>query len=50
MSTLEVIQSFPSQCNALLVSTGSLDSTGLVANFDLYDAKPCFPYHVALHV
>jgi hypothetical protein len=51
MSTLEVLQSFPSQRKALLVALGSAKTcnpgTIMLDNFDL---KPHFPYHVAFHI
>ena len=50
MSALEMLQIFPLQCNALLDAIGSLDSTDLVAKFNLFDAKPCLHYHIAFQI
>ena len=50
MSILEVLQNCPSQHNALLTAIGSLDSSSLVAKFDLSDVKPCLAYHVAFQI
>ena len=50
MSTLEVLQSCPSQRNALLDSIGSLESIGLVDNFDMSNVKPHFPYLAAFNI
>ena len=50
MSTLEVLQSCPSQRNALLEAISSTDSTGLTTNFALTNFKPCFPYHVSFQI
>ena len=40
MSTLEVLQICPSQCNGLLVAIDSTDSVNLTTKFDLSDVKP----------
>jgi hypothetical protein len=51
MSTLEVLQTCPSQRNALLSALGSLDPCGSkVIKFDVMDVKPCLPYHVAFQI
>jgi hypothetical protein len=51
MSTLEVLQSFPSQRTALLSSIGVADSASqLVMKFDATDVRPCLPYHVAFQI
>jgi hypothetical protein len=51
MSTLEVLQTYPSQSNALLSVLGSLELCGSkLINFDLTDVKPHFPYHVAFKI
>ena len=50
MSTLEVLQSCPSQRDALLAALGSMDSSSLMAKFNLFDVKIRLPYHVALSI
>ena len=50
MSTLEVLQSFLSHRNALLVAIGSSNSTGLMDKFDLSNVKPRLPYHVSFQI
>jgi hypothetical protein len=51
MSSLEVLQTCPSQRNALLSSLGALEPSGLnVIMFDVIDVKPRFPYHVAFEI
>ena len=50
MSTLEVLQSFPAQRDALLAALGSMDSSSLMAKFNLSDVKIHLPYHVALSI
>ena len=50
MSALEVLQSCPAQQNALLAALGSMDSSSLLAKFNLSDVKICLPYHVALSI
>ena len=49
-SSLKVLQSCPSQCNALLASIDIIDSVSLTIEFDLFDVKPHLPYHVALQI
>ena len=47
MLALEVLQTCPSQRNALLSMLGDLDPRGSkVIKFDVTDVKPCLPYHV----
>ena len=48
MSSLEVLQSFPTQQDALLAALGSMDSSSLMVKFNLSDVKKFLPYHVAL--
>ena len=50
MSTLEVLQNFPSQRDALLAALGSMDSSSLMVKFNLSDVKINLPYHVALSI
>jgi hypothetical protein len=51
MSALEVHQTCPSQRNALLSASGSLDPCGSkVIKFGITDVKPRFPYHVAFQI
>ena len=50
MSSLEVLQSYPAQRDALLASLGIMDSSSLMAKFNLSDVKICLPYHVALSI
>ena len=50
MSTLEVIQISPTQRDSLLVVLGSMDSSQLMAKFNLSDVKMHLLYHVALSV
>ena len=50
MSDLEVLQSFPSQRDALLAAIGSMDSMSLLEKFNLFDVKIRLPYHVALSI
>ena len=50
MSSLEVLQSCPSQRNALLEATGSMDFTSLMENFDMSDVKPCLSYNVSFQI
>jgi hypothetical protein len=48
MSTLEVLQSFPWQRKALLVSLGSTETCNLgMVILDTTNLKPCLPYHIA---
>jgi hypothetical protein len=51
MSTLEVLQSFPSQRKALLSALGSAETCnpGKII-LDTTDLKPCLPYHVVFHI
>ena len=46
ISALEVLQSFPSQRDALLATIFSMDSMSLLENFNISDVKIWFPYHV----
>ena len=48
MSALEVLQSCPTQRDALLAALGSMDSSSLMEKFNLTDVKIRLPYHVAL--
>jgi hypothetical protein len=49
MLALEVLQTYPSQRNALLSTLGALDPSGSkFIKFDVTNVKPRFPYHVAL--
>jgi hypothetical protein len=51
MSTLEVLQKFPSQRNTLLFSLGDLGSCGSkVTKFEVTDVKPHFPYHLTYQI
>ena len=50
MSALEVLQSCPTQRNALLATLGSMDSSSLMVKFHLFDVKIRLPYHVALSI
>ena len=51
MSTLEVIQTCPSQRNALLSTLGALEPSGSkVIKFDVTNVKPHLPYHVAFQI
>jgi hypothetical protein len=51
MSALEVLQTCPSQRNALLSALGALDPSGSkVIKFDVTDVKPRLPYHVAFQI
>jgi hypothetical protein len=51
MSALEVLQTCPSQRNALLSALGALDPCGSkVIKFDVTDVKPHLPYHVAFQI
>jgi hypothetical protein len=51
MLTLEVLQTCPSQRNALLSSLGSLEPSGSkVIMFDVTYVKPLFPYHVDFQI
>jgi hypothetical protein len=48
MSSLEVLQSCPSQRKDLLDSLGSTETCNLgMIILDTIDLKPCLPYHVA---
>jgi hypothetical protein len=51
MSTLEVLQSFPSQRTTLLVSLGSTETCnpGTIM-LDTTDLKPRLPYHIAFQI
>ena len=50
MSSLEVLQSCPTQRYSLLVALGNMDSSNLLAKFNLSDVKICLSYHVALSI
>ena len=50
MSALEVLQSCPTQQDALLATLGSMDSSSLMENINLFDVKIFLPYHVALSI
>jgi hypothetical protein len=51
MSDLKVLQTCPSQRNALLSALGSLESSGSkLIKFDVTDVKPLLPYHVAFQI
>ena len=50
MSSLEVLQSCPTQRDALLASLGSMDLSILMANFNLSNVKICMPYHEYLSI
>jgi hypothetical protein len=51
MSALEVLQTCPSQRNALLSALGSLEPSGSkVIKFDVTDVKPRLPYHGAFQI
>jgi hypothetical protein len=51
MLALEVLQTCPSQRNALLSALGDLEPSGSkVIKFDVIDVKPRFPYHVAFQI
>jgi hypothetical protein len=51
MSALEVLQTCPSQRNALLSALGALEPSGSkFIKFDVTDVKPRLPYHVAFQI
>lgn len=51
MSSLEVLQSCPSQRVAFLFAIGVVDSSiQLVMMFDATDMRPLLPYHVSFHI
>jgi hypothetical protein len=51
MSSLEVLQSFPSQRKALLSALGSTETCNLgVIILDPTDLKPHLPYHIAFQI
>ena len=50
MLDLEVLQSCLAQRDALLAALGSMDSSILMAKFNMSDFKICLPYHVALSI
>jgi hypothetical protein len=51
MSSLEVLQSFPSQRKALLAALGSAETCNLgTIMLDTTDLKPRLPYHVAFQI
>jgi hypothetical protein len=51
MSTLEVLQSCPSQRKSLLAALGSTETCnpGTIM-LDTTDLKPCLPYHIAFQI
>jgi hypothetical protein len=51
MSSLEVLQSFPSHRKALLTALGSTETCnpGTIM-LDTTDVNPCLPYHVAFQI
>ena len=50
MSALKVLQSCPTQWDALLAALGSMESSSLMEKFNLSDDKIRLPYHVALSI
>ena len=51
MLALEVLQTCPSQRNALLSTLGALQPSGSkIIKFDVTDVKPRLPYHVAFQI
>jgi hypothetical protein len=51
MSTLEVLQSFPSQRKSLLIALGSTETCNLgTTMLDTTNLKPRLPYHVVFHI
>jgi hypothetical protein len=51
ISALEVLQSYPSQRKALLVSLGSAETCNLgMIMLDTTNLKPHLPYHMAFHI
>jgi hypothetical protein len=51
MSSLEVLQSYPSQRKSLLTTLGSIKTCNLgTIMLDTTDLKPCLPYHVAFQI
>ena len=50
MSSLEVLQSCPTQRDALLAALGSMDSSSLMVKFNSFDVKIHLPYHVSLSI
>ena len=50
MLALVVLQSCPSQRDALLEAIHSMDSMSLLVKFNLFDVKILLPYHVALSI
>jgi hypothetical protein len=51
MSSLEVLQSFPSQRKVLLTSLGSTETCNLgTIMLDTTDLKPHLPYHIAFQI
>jgi hypothetical protein len=51
MSTLEVLQSYPTQRKALLTALGSTKTCNLgTIMLDTTDSKPRLPYHVAFQI
>jgi len=51
MSSLEVLQSFPTQRTTFLSMIEAVDpSSMLTMNFDAIDLKPLLPYHVAFQI
>ena len=50
MLTLWVLQSFPSQCDALLLVIDSMDYVSLIAKFNLSDIKLHLHYHMSFSI
>jgi hypothetical protein len=51
MLALELVQTCPSQRNALLYVLGDIDPcVSKVINFGVRDVKPCLPYHMAFQI
>ena len=50
MSALKVLQSCPTQRDALLAALGTMDSSSPIVKFHLSDVKIRLPYHVALSI
>ena len=51
MSTLEVLQSCPTQCKKLLTALGALypDNTNMI-HFNVENYKPRLPHKLAFHI
>ena len=50
MSALEMLQSCPTQWDALLATMGRMDPSILLAKFNIFDVKIRLAYHVALSI